>query len=93
MLCPAIKDPFDGPYYRLIAVCHQSVLCPCLCKLYCIFFTPNTTKPTTSDKISNNHVVKLNDKKLENGGDRFLADNNIQLEFSNNKLNGGEKID
>ncbi|XP_072388792.1 transmembrane protein 164 [Diabrotica undecimpunctata] len=36
MLCPAILDPFDGQFYRLAAVCHQAVLCPALCKLFCL---------------------------------------------------------
>lgn len=40
MLCPAIKDPFEGPHYRAIAVTHEAVLSTLLCKLVTILFSP-----------------------------------------------------
>lgn len=36
MLCPAIKDPFDGQWYRVVSCLHQGILCPLLSKLFCI---------------------------------------------------------
>lgn len=33
MLCPAVKDPFSGPLYRLFAIVHQAILCPLLSKV------------------------------------------------------------
>jgi hypothetical protein len=41
MLCPAIKDPFDGTNFRIAAFCHQALLCPILCKLMCLFAPSN----------------------------------------------------
>ncbi|KAG8325034.1 hypothetical protein J6590_077745 [Homalodisca vitripennis] len=32
MLCPAVKDPFAGPYYRMYAIVHQAILIPLLSK-------------------------------------------------------------
>ncbi|EDS43306.1 conserved hypothetical protein [Culex quinquefasciatus] len=40
MLCPAIKDPFEGPHYRAIAVTHEAVLSTLLCKLVTVLFSP-----------------------------------------------------
>ncbi|KAK7489316.1 hypothetical protein BaRGS_00019424 [Batillaria attramentaria] len=34
MLCPAVSDPFHGPYYRLFAIAHQVLLIPSLGKIY-----------------------------------------------------------
>ena len=36
MLCPAVSDPFNGPYYRLFAICHQTILIPSLGKIYAL---------------------------------------------------------
>lgn len=40
MLCAALKDPFEGPNYRAIAVMHEAVLSTVLCKLVTFLFSP-----------------------------------------------------
>uniref|UniRef100_A0A182PNV8 Uncharacterized protein n=1 Tax=Anopheles epiroticus TaxID=199890 RepID=A0A182PNV8_9DIPT len=40
MLCPALKDPFEGPNYRICAVFHEAILCTLLCKLVTFLFSP-----------------------------------------------------
>lgn len=36
MLCPAERDPFIGPNYRLAAVVHQAIFTPFVSRLFCI---------------------------------------------------------
>uniref|UniRef100_A0A182Q0M3 Transmembrane protein 164 n=1 Tax=Anopheles farauti TaxID=69004 RepID=A0A182Q0M3_9DIPT len=40
MLCPALKDPFEGTNYRICAVFHEAILCTLLCKLVTFLFSP-----------------------------------------------------
>uniref|UniRef100_A0A182SZV8 Transmembrane protein 164 n=1 Tax=Anopheles maculatus TaxID=74869 RepID=A0A182SZV8_9DIPT len=40
MLCPALKDPFEGSNYRIFAVFHEAILCTLLCKLVTFLFSP-----------------------------------------------------
>ena len=39
MLCPALKDPFNGPYYRLCAIVHQTLCLLLLGKVYTVVVT------------------------------------------------------
>ncbi|KAH0564324.1 transmembrane protein 164 [Cotesia glomerata] len=59
ILCPAMLDPFEGRFYRLCAVVHESLLCPLLAKLlYLIFNYFLTVFPVTKVKSCINHTIE-----------------------------------
>ncbi|XP_063376244.1 transmembrane protein 164 [Cydia fagiglandana] len=64
IICPALLDPFEGPWYRVAAVLHQAALCPLLCKGYCLVADFCLTKfPPT--KVKQQLKELLQDKKAD----------------------------
>jgi hypothetical protein len=54
ILCPAVVDPFRGPYYRSIAVFHQALCLLTLGKIYTLvikFFLQSMTNWQNSKRV------------------------------------------
>jgi len=56
MICPAISDPFHGPYYRMVAMTHQSIMVPLVGKLYAVL----AQQVLSLWKLNNNENKKEN---------------------------------
>lgn len=78
MLCSSASDPFEGPNYRLAAFVHQAFLCPFLCKLWCILFTP----------AKNSNQIQLDVKIITNSSQPLYSDYDGQLINSTTSSSG-----
>lgn len=85
MLCPALKDPFEGQNYRIAAIIHQGIFCPFLAKLFTVLFTPST-------KNLDNFNEKLEKKQKEEEQDELHKKSELKkIENSNQNLMSNEK--
>ncbi|XP_055592058.1 uncharacterized protein LOC129743868 [Uranotaenia lowii] len=68
MLCPALKDPFEGPNYRTMAVFHEALLCTILCKLVTFLFSPLPPPIVTNPPFIKNGGTASDPQATGSGG-------------------------
>ncbi|KAK3609705.1 hypothetical protein CHS0354_011392 [Potamilus streckersoni] len=86
MLCPAVSDPFYGPYYRLFAIVHQMLALPVLGKI--IVFISQTAGIKPDNHVNeiqafkgSNQTQKEDKPAHESRGGSFIGEADKSLQF------------
>lgn len=69
IMCPAVSDPFEGPWYRIAAHVHQTFFILLHGKIYCLigkkFFVPNQPKIQIDTVFESKKLIDANGNNIE----------------------------
>ena len=93
VICPAVSDPFSGPWYRLAANLHQTAFILLHGKIYCFigskFFAPKVVPIAIDSKKESQMTKHLGAENIDANFNNIEQIDNNMAQLGNGTSNGG----